>query len=155
MESQILLSLACAACGESEPARQWLQLALSLAHGAGLLSLFLAEGKPLASLLRQLLPTLQEPGQRSHAQAILRAFTRSDETPSENTSASGLLVEPLSAQEQRVLRLLAAGWSNQEIARELVVSINTIKDHAKHLYRKLGVSNRVQAGEVARQLKLI
>lgn len=155
IESQLLLALAYVDCGESQSARQWLQQALSLAHRAGLLSLFLAEGKPLASLLRQLLPTLQEPGVRSHAQAILRAFARSAEMPSENTPASGLLAEPLSAQEQRVLRLLAVGWSNQEIARELVVSINTVKDHAKHLYRKLGVSNRVQAGEVARQLKLL
>jgi LuxR family transcriptional regulator, maltose regulon positive regulatory protein len=155
IESQILLALACAACGESQPARQWLQQALSLAHGAGLLSLFLAEGKPLASQLRQLLPTLPEPGLRSHAQTILRTFAQPDEMPTANTSSMSVLVEPLSAQEQRVLRLLAAGWSNQEIARELVISINTVKDHAKHLYRKLGVSNRVQAGEVARQLKLI
>jgi DNA-binding CsgD family transcriptional regulator len=57
-------------------------------------------------------------------------------------------------QEQRVLRLLAAGWTNREIARELVMSVNTVKGHVKHLYRKLGVSNRVQASEAARQLKV-
>ena len=66
----------------------------------------------------------------------------------------GLLFEPLSPQEQRVLRLLVTGWSNQEIARELVVSVNTVKYHAKHLYQKLGVSNRLQASSAARALSL-
>ena len=55
---------------------------------------------------------------------------------------SSALVEPLNAQEQRVLRLLAAGRSNPEIARELVVSINTVKAHVQSIYRKLNVNNR-------------
>jgi LuxR family maltose regulon positive regulatory protein len=53
-----------------------------------------------------------------------------------------------------VLQLLVAGCSNQEIARELVVSVNTVKYHTKHLYQKLGVSNRLQASAVARTLSL-
>jgi LuxR family maltose regulon positive regulatory protein len=65
---------------------------------------------------------------------------------------NGSLIEPLSAQEKRVLQLLAAGWSNQDIARELIVSVNTVKYHVKHLYQKLGVSNRLQASEAARHL---
>lgn len=65
---------------------------------------------------------------------------------------SSLLTEPLSAQEERVLRLLATGWSNQEIAHELIISINTVKYHIKHLYQKLGVSNRLQASALARQI---
>ncbi len=70
-----------------------------------------------------------------------------------NAGTSGApLSEPLSAQEERVLRLLAAGWSNQEIARELIISVNTVKYHIKHLYQKLGVSNRLQASAQARQL---
>jgi ATP/maltotriose-dependent transcriptional regulator MalT len=114
------------------------------------------EGEPLAHILRQLVPTLQEPALRSYAQTILRAFAQPAEADVPGlASSSDLLVEPLSAQEQRVLRSLAAGRSNREIAHDLVVSVNTVKDHAKHLYRKLGVSNRLQAGEVARQLKLI
>lgn len=65
---------------------------------------------------------------------------------------NGVLIEPLSAQEERVLRLLVAGWSNQDIARELIISVNTVKYHVKHLYQKLGVSNRLQASEAARHL---
>jgi len=68
--------------------------------------------------------------------------------------ANGSQVSPLSTQEERVLRLLATGWSNQEIARELIISVNTVKYHIKHLYQKLGVSNRLQASEAARHLRL-
>lgn len=149
IEIQLLLALAYVSCGEKRRAMQHLQQALSLAHDAGLLRLFLSEGKPLALLLRQISPTLQEPGLHTYAQTILRAFTQ----PGEPSGAS--LIEPLSSQEQRILHLIAAGRSNPEIAQELVISINTVKDHAKHLYRKLGVRNRMQAGEVARQLKLM
>ncbi len=51
--------------------------------------------------------------------------------------------------------MLVAGLSNPEIARELIVSINTVKAHVKSIYRKLDVHNRVEASEVARNLKLL
>ena len=63
--------------------------------------------------------------------------------------------EGLSAAEMRVLRELATGASNQEIAAALFVSISTIKTHLVHIYQKLGVSRRTQAVNVARQLKII
>jgi LuxR family transcriptional regulator, maltose regulon positive regulatory protein len=63
--------------------------------------------------------------------------------------------EPLSIQEQRVLRLLATGCSNPEIANELVVSVNTVKTHVQHIYRKLNLENRVAASEAARLLNLL
>jgi LuxR family maltose regulon positive regulatory protein len=61
----------------------------------------------------------------------------------------------LSQQELRVLRLLAAGLSNTDIGRELVVSNNTVKTHVKSIYRKLNVKSRDEAREVARELKLV
>ena len=64
------------------------------------------------------------------------------------------LLEPLSQQEQRVLRLIAAGQSNADIARELVVSPNTVKTHVKNIYRKLNVSTREEAQAAARELRL-
>jgi len=66
-----------------------------------------------------------------------------------------LLLEPLSSQEQKVLRLLAAGNSNAEIARELVVSVNTVRTQVQSIYRKLNVNNRVEASAVANQLELL
>jgi LuxR family maltose regulon positive regulatory protein len=67
----------------------------------------------------------------------------------------GLLFEPLSTQEVRVLRLLAAGLSNPEIARELIVSVNTVKTQVQSIYRKLNVTGRREARERARVLKLV
>jgi LuxR family maltose regulon positive regulatory protein len=54
-----------------------------------------------------------------------------------------------------VLRLLAAGHANPAIARELVVSVNTVKVHVRNIYRKLNVTNRVAASEIARRLQLL
>ena len=155
LEIRVLLSLAYAACQEVQLAQQTLQQALSRARSEGFVRPFLVEGEPLIRLLRQLVPMLREPALRSYAQTLLRAFAQP--TEADGTGAAGsqsLLLEPLSVQEQRVLQLLTAGYSNREIAQELVVSLNTAKDHVKHLYRKLGVSNRLQASAAARQLKL-
>jgi LuxR family maltose regulon positive regulatory protein len=156
IEIRILLALAHAACQQEHEAREWLRQALTQARSEGLVRIFLSEGAALESLLRQVIPTLHEPALRSYAQSLLRAFAMPAGPPGAPGAASTgeELLQPLSIQEQRVLRLLAAGRSNQEIAQELVVSINTVKDHVKRLYRKLGVSNRLQASESARRLHL-
>jgi LuxR family maltose regulon positive regulatory protein len=61
----------------------------------------------------------------------------------------------LSAQERRVLSLLASGRSNPEIAQELVVSVNTVKTQLKQIYRKLGATSRCDASAHARSLNLV
>ncbi|NPA26541.1 MAG: response regulator transcription factor [Chloroflexi bacterium] len=61
------------------------------------------------------------------------------------TQKSGPLPEDLTDQEVRVLRLIAQGMSNQEIADRLHISLNTVKTHIKHIFSKLGVSDRTQA----------
>ncbi|MBO0780497.1 MAG: response regulator transcription factor [Ktedonobacteraceae bacterium] len=71
------------------------------------------------------------------------------------TPAISSLMEPLTPQEQRILRLLVAGRSTQEIAYHLVISRNTVKTHVRHLYGKLGVHNRMQASARARDLHLL
>jgi DNA-binding CsgD family transcriptional regulator len=69
--------------------------------------------------------------------------------------AIATFVETLSRREIDVLRLMADGQSNQEIAQVLVVALNTVKMHIKHIYRKLGVRNRVQAVAQARGMGLL
>jgi LuxR family maltose regulon positive regulatory protein len=64
-------------------------------------------------------------------------------------------VEPLSERELQVLRLLAAGSSNPEIAAQLYISLNTVKSHLKNIYGKLGVTRRGQATARARDLHLL
>ncbi|MCU0490061.1 MAG: LuxR C-terminal-related transcriptional regulator [Chloroflexaceae bacterium] len=72
-----------------------------------------------------------------------------------NGAATPALAEALSERELAVLRLLVAGMRNGEIASQLTVSENTIKAHLKHIYRKLGVNDRLQAANRARALKLL
>ena len=65
------------------------------------------------------------------------------------------LVDSLSRRELEVLRLLAAGKPNQQIADELVVALNTVKRHVTHILEKLGATNRTEATARARHLGLL
>jgi len=65
------------------------------------------------------------------------------------------LIEALTVREVEVLRLLATGRQNQQIARELVVAPSTVKKHITHIFEKLGATNRTEATDRARQLGLL
>jgi len=65
------------------------------------------------------------------------------------------LVEPLSERELEILRLITQGLSNQEIAKQLVVGVPTVKKHINHMYSKLGVRSRTQALIRAHEWKLV
>jgi len=75
--------------------------------------------------------------------------------PRRSAAAPPGRAEPLTGRELEVLRLIAAGSSNQRIARELFVSLDTVKKHVTHLLGKLGAANRTEAVARARQLGLI
>jgi LuxR family maltose regulon positive regulatory protein len=66
-----------------------------------------------------------------------------------------LLVEPLSARELEILRLIADGHSNQAIAGRLVIAVSTVKRHINNIYGKLDVQSRTQALVRARELQLL
>jgi LuxR family maltose regulon positive regulatory protein len=156
LEIQLLTALAQYTLGSLERARQPLIEALTLAQPENYQRIFLDEGRSMAALLRETLPDLKEGPLLAYARALL--YSINQELAGSNTVPSGGLEspdEPLSDQELRVLRLLAAGLSNPEIAGELIVSINTIKTHVKSIYRKLNVNSRKEAREAARQLKLV
>lgn len=80
---------------------------------------------------------------------------RASQGAAETLSSPSTLIEPLSARELEVLRLIATGRQNNEIAAELVVTLSTIKTHINNIYRKLDVTNRVQALARARDLNLL
>lgn len=113
---------------------------------------FLDEGEVLITLLRSLISIIPEKALRFYGQTILRILASPTEEAS--TPLTEWPLVPLSTQEQRVLRLLVTGRTNPEIASELVISINTVKDHVKHIYRKLNISNRREAWEAVHRLKL-
>ncbi|GAC1389572.1 MAG: LuxR C-terminal-related transcriptional regulator [Ktedonobacteraceae bacterium] len=156
MEVQVVLALTYSRQSTREKARQQLLALLRTTHGENYLRLYLDEGEELAALLRGLLPQIREKMVLAYARRILNAFEREIGTSDQKTqTAAAVLLEPLSSQEQKVLRLLAAGNSNADIARELVVSVNTIRTQVQSIYRKLNVNNRVEASAVARQLELV
>jgi len=76
-------------------------------------------------------------------------------TPVTPARTAPAMVEPLSSRERDVLRLLGTDLNGPEIARELVVSLNTVRTHTKNLYMKLGVNNRRAALRRARELDLL
>jgi DNA-binding NarL/FixJ family response regulator len=75
--------------------------------------------------------------------------------PSPAGTSTDQFSEPLTARETEILRLLAQGQTNPQIARELVVSPGTVKNHVRHIIAKLGVSDRTQAAVRAMELGLL
>ncbi len=157
LEILILQALAHHARKEASQARQALLQALTLARPAGYQRLFLDEGLPLSEILRSLLPEIREEHLQNWTRGLLQTFQREyNSSVRVATPASDpQLIEPLSPQERRVLRLLVVGHSNPEIANVLVVSVNTIKTQVQSIYYKLGVSNRQEAREAAHKLHLV
>lgn len=154
VEAFCLEALAHHADANLSGAAQPLNHALDLGHAKGFRRLFIDEGTRMVALLQAILPTLQNRGPRLLATTLLQSFPATMTSHSTGTSST-VQMEPLSQQELRVLRLLVAGLSNADIARELVVSTNTVKTHVKSIYRKLTVNSREEAREVARELKLV
>ena len=76
-------------------------------------------------------------------------------SPSPTVRASPPLIEPLSEREMEVLRLLPSSLSRTDIARQLYVSVNTIRSHVKNIYQKLDVHNRQDAIERGKELGLL
>jgi LuxR family maltose regulon positive regulatory protein len=143
IEIQALRALALAASGDHPGARGALTEALTLARPAGYVRVFADEGAPMRALTARL------PGARPGRQHAARRTE-----PSYLATPPGL-PEPLTGRELEVLRLLATGSSNQRIARELFVTLDTVKKHVTHVLGKLGATNRTEAATKAQQLGLI
>ncbi|HKA85571.1 MAG TPA: LuxR C-terminal-related transcriptional regulator [Acidimicrobiales bacterium] len=139
VEQQLLTAIALA---RSDPPRahKALDSALTLAEPVGLHRTVLAEGPVVWSLLEA------HPAHGRTADYIARILENTHRVrhPPPTTSQPGL-VDPLSERERTVLRLLASRLTSTEIARELYLSVNTVRSHVKAIYRKLGVNARVDA----------
>lgn len=163
IEMFIITSQAANALGDIPCAKQALVQALKMAQPEGYQRLFVDYGEGVAELLRSTLREIKDETLSDYARCLLLAFAEAAKQRARENGASrtgdaldvALLVEPLSAQERRVLRLLVADLSNPEIAEELVVSLNTVKTHVKNIYSKLDVHSRDEARAVARQLNLL
>ena len=124
-----------------------LRRALMLAEPEGYVRIFADEGPAMASLLRAAAKEGIAPG---YVRRLLAAVNKTEDS----MPASQGLIEPLSERELDVLRLLGTDLGGPDIARELVVSLNTVRTHTKNIYAKLGVNNRRAAVRRARELDL-
>lgn len=150
IEIHVLQSLAQHALGNSRGALDALRDALALAEPEGYLRVFLDEGPRVRDLLRAATARgLAGP----YTPRVLLAFDapRLAPTPASNGEA----IQPLTSREIEILRLIASGLRNQEIADTLSISAATVKRHIANAYGKLGAGHRTEALARATELKLL
>ena len=94
------------------------------------------------------------PDTPDNAYACLTAESESEGAP-RRLGVRNQLDEPLSERELEVLSLLASGRTNSEVARDLFVSVGTVKSHTGNIYRKLEAKNRAEALARARELRVL
>jgi LuxR family maltose regulon positive regulatory protein len=123
-----------------------LERALTLAEPEGYVRIFVDEGPAMAALLQMVAAKRRIAPE--YARRLLTAFGE----PEDRTPVTQLLMEPLSERELDVLRLLGTDLDGPDIARQLVVSLSTLRTHTRSIYSKLGVNNRRAAVRRAQEL---
>ena len=151
IEIRILQAATEHARGDTAAALTALDDAVRRAEPEGQIRLFLHAGPGVTALLRTL---AQRNDTSAHLHRILAASVPSPAVPAAGSASQAALVDELSARELEVLRLLRTDLSGPDIARELVVSLNTVRTHTRNIYSKLGVSNRREAVTRAGELGL-
>ena len=148
IEILVLQALAHDAQGDITAALMALQQALTLAEPEDYVRMFVDEGQPMATLLEK---AAKHGIAANYVRRLLTAFGEAEE----QAPAKQALIDPLSERELGVLRLLGTDLSGPEIARELIVSLNTLRTHTKSIYNKLGVNSRRAAVRRAEELDLL
>lgn len=164
IELLILRSLARVRHGDTHAAEADLERALALAEPEGYVRVFVDEGEPMAQLLRKLAsrpPRSTESGGCSaeYLATLLAAFGapggRALPSGAERAGRHATLIEPLSERECQVLRLMAEGLTNEQIAARLIIALGTVKAHVHNISGKLGAQNRAHAVARAEELDLL
>jgi len=150
-----LLALAHAAQGDIPLALVSLERALTQAEPEGYIRLFVDEGEAMRLLIEKQSRNRDHP-LSGYVNKLLAAFTQPVAAPkSEIIHQKSDMIETLSDRELEVLRLLRTDLNGPEIARELVVSLSTVRTHTQNIYAKLGVNNRRAAVRRAEELDLL
>ncbi len=169
LKLRAIQAAALAGAGRAQAALAVLRRALTMAAPEGFVRVFAEEAQQLGELLARVADDDPADEAAAHARRVLaagaaperspegpRAVSASGEVPpEEGMAAAAALPEPVSARELDVLRLMADGMSNSEIAAALVIAMSTVKSHVNSIFGKLGVATRTQAVARARRLGLI
>jgi LuxR family maltose regulon positive regulatory protein len=148
IEILVLQALARQRLGDIPAALACLERAVTLAEPEGYVRVFADEGPPVASLLKAL---AKQEIARNYVRRLLAAVGETGH----DRPVKQALIEPLSERELDVLRLLGSELDGPAIARELTVSLNTMRTHTKNIYAKLAVTSRRAAVRRAAELGLL
>ncbi|MCF8035280.1 MAG: LuxR C-terminal-related transcriptional regulator [Desulfobacteraceae bacterium] len=151
IEALILLAMAHELLGEDENAINSLRQAICMADSEGYLRIFLDEGSPLVPVLEKSIQAGVCVDYSSKVRDIILSETKVQSDLAQS-GRSAVSEKNLSRQERSVLRLIAMGMSNQEIAEELCIAVATVKTHNYNIFKKLDVSSRMAAVEKARRM---
>ncbi len=154
IEILVLQALAHQVQGDIPAALVPLERALTLAEPEDYVRIFVDEGPPMAVLLEKAAKHGDPAWGAGNVSNYVRQLLRAMGSAEDRTPVKQVLIEPLSERELEVLRLLRTGLNGPEIARELIVSLNTMRTHTKNIYSKLGVTNRRAAVLRAEELDL-
>lgn len=153
IEILALQALAHEAQGDIPGALAPLERALTLAKPEGHVRIFVDEGQAIRTLLRH---AAARGVAASYVQRLLSAFDEPADGASNSAGAAATgLPEPLTEREIQILRLIAAGMRNQQIADQLFISLSTVKRHIANAYGKLGATHRTDAVARANRLGLL
>jgi len=153
IEASILRAYGQHATGKHADTAESLSHALTLGAQSGYIRIFADEGKPLLHLLEQYHNKIRAP--HTYVEEItnlLRKEITNYQLQITNKVPELQPLTPLTRRELDILHLLAAGKSNQEIAEECVLTLNTVKKHVANILSKMGVANRTQAVMLAKKL---
>jgi len=154
IEILVLQALTSHTQGDIQAALASLHRALMLSEPEGYVRVFADEGPPMAILLRATARVARgEP--RGIATSYVRRLLAAADNIGDITPVRHGLIEPLSERELDVLRLLGSDLDGPDIARELVVSLSTVRTHTRNIYAKLSVNNRRAAVRRAEELDLL
>jgi LuxR family maltose regulon positive regulatory protein len=145
IESLALQALCLRSLGRTDEALHALARALLLAEPEGFIRVFIQGGASMAALLRTAGAQGHSP---EYTRRLLEAF-------GEAHAPQEAALDPLSERELEVLRMVAEGLTNAEIASQMVIAQSTVKTHINRIFGKLGVSTRTQAVARARQLRIL
>jgi len=154
IQTLVHLALVYNRLGYSDDVQEALRRAIILAQPGGLIRTFVDCGLALVPLLQQLEQQGIAPNYLSQVLGAFDSIGTVDPLRTDRTNEP-VLIETLTRREKEVLLLFEAGFTNQEIADKLVISVLTVKKHSSNIFDKLAVKNRRQAVYKARQLGLI